>query len=121
MQPPTEEPLVWKVARPPRERGVPGTWPTIAALAVGLAATVGVVWFALSWSVLVGDALGWARWMLVLVQGGLWLSAAALCVWQWKHRRSGLWVALTAGVVASVFFVVATFLLVASLPCPSFC
>jgi len=121
MQPPAEEPLVWKVARPPRERRVSDTGLTIAALAIGLAATIGVVWFALSWQVVIGEALRWAQWMLVIVQGGLWLTTAALCVWQRRHRRSGLWIAITAGVLATAFFVVATFLLVASLPCPSFC
>jgi hypothetical protein len=120
-QPSTEEPLVWEAARPPRERWTSSTRPTIATLAVGLAATVGIVWSAPSWFGVMGDALRWARWMVVVVQMGLWLLAAALCVWRWRHGRSGLWVAIAAGVLATVFFVVVTFLLVASLPCPSFC
>ncbi|MFJ3029166.1 hypothetical protein ACIPEQ_10040 [Curtobacterium sp. NPDC087080] len=95
-----------------------GTWPTIATLAVGLAATVGVVWFALSWTVIISDELRWASWMLVLVQSSLWLSATALCLWQWRQRRTGLWIALAAGAFATGFFVVVVFLLVASLPCP---
>ena len=112
---------MWKVVRPRRARWVSGTGPTFTVLAVGLAATIGVVWFALTWSVVMGDALRWAQWMLVLVQVGLWLLTAALCAWRWRHGRTGLWVAIAAGVFATVFFVVATFLLVASLPCPSFC
>ncbi len=57
--------------------------------------------------------------MLVLVQSSLWLSATALCLWQWRQRRTGLWIALAAGAFATGFFVVVVFLLVASLPCPS--
>lgn len=117
----SDEPPVWKTAAPPRRRQVPGSGLTIAALAVGLAVTGGVVWVALSWDVLMGDVLQWARWMLVLVQAGLWLTSAGCCVWQWKRRRTGLWIALTGGVLAGLFFWVSAFLLVASLPCPSFC
>lgn len=121
MQSSAEEPFVWEVAQPPRQRRVSGIGTTISVLSIGLAATAGVVWFALSWSVVVGDVLHWARWMLVIVQAGLWLVATTLCAWLWRRGKSGLWIAITAAALATVFFVAATFLIIASLPCPSLC
>ncbi|OIH96537.1 hypothetical protein [Curtobacterium sp. MCBA15_001] len=63
---------------------------TIAVLVVGLAADVGVVWLAMSWSAVMGEVYLWAPSMLVLVQFGLWSAAAVACVLMWRRGRSGL-------------------------------
>lgn len=121
MQWPTDQPLVWQPAEPSRRRRGPDLVVTTTALTVGFVANVGVVWLALSWSAVMGDVFLWARWMLVLVQVGLWSVTAAVCILRWRRGRSGLWIAVAGGILATLFFWVSTFLLMASLPCPSMC
>lgn len=90
-------------------------------LSLGFIATVCVAVIVVNWSALMGDGLEWAKWMLLGVQGGLFVIAALICGWRWRSRKLAFVIALISGVAATGFFWIASFLLVASLPCPSFC
>lgn len=94
---------------------------SIALLAVGLLATIGLVAVVINWTSVVGDTLHWAKWMLLAVQIALFAASLSLCVVRLRAGKVGYIVPLVGGVVATLFFWFAGFMLVASLPCPSFC
>jgi len=94
---------------------------SVVLLSLGLFATVGVAVIVGSWSALMGDVLDWARWMLLGVQVGLFVVTALICGWRLQRRKVAFVAALVGGAVATIFFWLANFFLVASLPCPSFC
>jgi hypothetical protein len=94
---------------------------SIALLTVGLLATIGVVVVVINWASVMGDTLHWAKWMLLAVQIAIFAVSLGLCVVRLRTGKVGYVVPLIGGVIATLFFWIAGFLLVASLPCPSFC
>gem|GEM_PF-4999302 len=94
---------------------------TLTLLAAGLLATVAVALIGLNWAGLMGDAYPWAPPALFGVQLAIWLAAVMLCGWRLVQGHRAAWIALIAATVASLTFGVSGFLLIANLPCPSFC
>lgn len=52
---------------------------------MGLIATVGVLWFAMSWSATIGDVSRWAGPVLVSIQVALCSLTVGLCGWPDEH------------------------------------
>lgn len=94
---------------------------SIALLAVGFLATIGVVAVVINWTSVMGNTLHWAKWMLLAVQIAIFAASLGLCVVRLRAGKVGYVVPFIGGVVATLFFWITGFLLVGSLPCPSFC